>query len=102
MIGRSLGRARVVGRSEPVELVELVGLTGDPTNPDPRILELFGEALAAYGAGRLDVARAGFRDLLARNGGKDGPSEFYLGEIERHAGTPLPDDWDGTIAFTKK
>ena len=61
---RPLGRARVVGRREPVPVFELAGLAGDPVPPG---WEPFAAALAAWETGDADRAR----ELLDRLAGED-------------------------------
>jgi hypothetical protein len=61
----------------------------------------FEAAVAAYTEGRFEDAAAGFRDVISRCGGRDGPSSLYLERIDA-AVRPLPDDWDGVLTFTKK
>jgi adenylate cyclase len=101
-ITRPLGRARVVGRSEPVEIHELLGVRGEDVRPDERALKAFAGALAHFVAGRFDDAEAGFREAGALAGSTDGPSRFYLGLVDRFRSAPPRPGWDGVIAFESK
>jgi hypothetical protein len=40
--------------------------------------------------------------VLRLRGGKDGPSELYLGLISEVKAVPPTDDWDGVIRLTSK
>jgi adenylate cyclase len=98
---RYIGRVRVVGREDPIALYELLGLAGDATRPDAATITRFEAAVDAYTAGHLDDAAAGFRDVLTRCAGQDGPSSLYLEHIDSATHTPQ-NDWDGVLTFTKK
>ena len=98
---RPLGRARVVGRGEPVELFELLGLKGEEPPLPVAALQRFGEALEDFTARRLERAAEGFRQARALLGGRDGPSELYLDLIARTAQQP-PAAWDGVVSFESK
>jgi len=101
-VTRSLGRARVVGRSEPVQIHELVGLRGESTAPDARALARFDVALADFAARRFREAREGFHDVRTGCGGADGPSEFFLRQIEGFERESPPPSWDAVISFESK
>jgi adenylate cyclase len=100
-ITRSLGRARVVGRTEPVELHELIATRDETGRSDSALLDAFAAARGDFEAGRFEKAAAGFRAALALTGGKDGPSTFFLKNAERLAASPPP-SWDGVVVFESK
>jgi adenylate cyclase len=100
-ITRSLGRARVVGRTEPVELHELIATRDETGRSDGALLDAFAAARADFEAGGFAQAASGFRAALALTGGKDGPSAFFLKYAERLAAAP-PSSWDGVVVFESK
>jgi len=100
-ITRSLGRARVVGRTEPVVLHELIATRDETGRSDAALLDAFAAARAEFEAGRFEQAAAGFRAALALTSGKDGPSAFFLRYAERLAAAP-PESWDGVVVFESK
>ncbi len=100
-ITRSLGRARVVGRTEPVELHELIATRDETGRSDAALLDAFAAARADFEAGRFEQAAVGFRAALALTGGKDGPSAFFLKSAERLTAAPPP-SWDGVVVFESK
>ncbi|HEU5180218.1 MAG TPA: adenylate/guanylate cyclase domain-containing protein [Candidatus Polarisedimenticolia bacterium] len=100
-LARRLGRARVVGRGEPVELFELLGLKGEESPLPAAALRRFQEALEDYTERRLERAAEGFRQTRDLLGGRDGPSELYLDLLTRFAQEP-PADWDGVVHFETK
>jgi adenylate cyclase len=102
LVVRRLGRVRVVGRSEPVELYELLGLAGEPTRLDADTIACFERAVEDFGARSFESAAEGFRQVRQRCEGADGPSELYLQTIARLEHEPPDDDWDGVITFATK
>ncbi len=100
-VTRSFGRARVVGRHEPVELHELIATRDETGRSDEALLEAFAAAREDFEAGRFEKAAAGFRAALALTGGKDGASAFFLKYAERLAAAP-PASWDGVVVFESK
>jgi adenylate cyclase len=99
---RPLGRARVVGRNEPVEIFELLGRKGEPSTVTEEGLQMFGKALESFKAGRFPEAAEGFQRVRDIHGGADGPSEFYLSLIARFGGASPPEAWDGIVHFETK
>ncbi|HEX5043240.1 MAG TPA: adenylate/guanylate cyclase domain-containing protein [Candidatus Polarisedimenticolaceae bacterium] len=101
---RSLGRVRVVGRTEPVELHELLGLAeeGAIQEPSPACLEAFARGLELFAAGRFREAAEAFREALGHAGGKDAPSEAFWRFAEGYAVVPPEGTWDGTLVFESK
>ncbi len=102
LVVRALGRFRVVGRSEPVAIYELLGATGEATRPDAAAIERFERSLSELAARRFDAAAAGFEAVRAACGGSDGASEFFLATIARFRNAPPPDDWDGVVTLETK
>lgn len=99
---RPLGRARVVGRSEPVEIFEILGMKGEPTRPDETTLARFESARAHFTARRFAEAAAEFRAILSAGEGDDGPSAFFLALCSRFEEDPPAATWDGVVNFESK
>jgi hypothetical protein len=55
--------------------------------------------LASWVGGNMAAARAGFETVKEARGGIDGPSQFYLQQIER--ANPSP-GWTGEVALEGK
>jgi adenylate cyclase len=102
LIARPLGHIRVVGRGEPVAIHELLGISGETTRPNAQAIERFERALEDFSASRFEEAADGFREVRELCGGDDGPSEFYLGTIDRLVAEPPPEGWNGVITFETK
>ena len=97
---RSLGKFLVVGKKDPVVIYELLGPR--ITNFVEATMETFARGLAAFQSGDLPAAAAFFERTRTQRGGSDGPSEFYLKEIEHLQKDGLPKDWDGVIELSGK
>jgi adenylate cyclase len=100
-VTRPLGRVRVVGRNEPVELHELIATRDEAGRSDAGLLDAFAAARAHFEEGRFGEAAAGFRAALAASGGKDQASAFFLRSAEHLAAAPPP-AWDGVVVFESK
>ena len=100
-ITRALGRVRVVGRHEPVELHELIATRDEAGRTDAGLLDAFSAARRDFEAGRFEQAAAGFRAALALTGGKDQASAFFREYAEGLAAAPPP-SWDGVVVFETK
>ncbi|HEX4824356.1 MAG TPA: adenylate/guanylate cyclase domain-containing protein [Candidatus Polarisedimenticolaceae bacterium] len=93
-ITRPLGRVKVVGRTEPVELHELVGTKDEP--PANGHLGAFAAALEDFRAGRFAQAEAGFSAIDG-----DYASKFFAAYAGRLAANP-PEAWDGVVVIESK
>jgi adenylate cyclase len=100
-ITRPLGRVRVVGRSEPVELHELIATRDETGRSDAALLTAFASARKEFEAGRFNEAADGFRASMKLAGGNDGPSAFFAETCARLAANP-PASWDGVLNFESK
>ncbi|WP_269454775.1 MULTISPECIES: CHASE2 domain-containing protein [Methylomonas] len=90
---RAVGRFRVVGRAEPVDLAEIVAPEMGPIDGG------FAVALSAFQRGDWQVAIEGFQSVLKR--GTDGPANFYLALAQGYQNQP-PIDWDGVVTLDAK
>lgn len=101
-VARRLGCVRIVGRSEPVTIHELLqgpGADAPPGGPD---LETFAAALRSFEHGEFDRAAGEFREVLSRSGGIDGPSSFYIRMCERLRREGVGPAWDGVFSADSK
>jgi len=98
---REVDRIRVVGKSEPVRVFELLGRKGEL---DAATLELkgrFEEGLAHYRNGELDPAEASFKACLGIKQ-DDGPSKVFLARLQHFRDHPEARRADGVWDLTKK
>ena len=98
---RELDSIRVVGKTEPVRIYELLGRKGEV---EPRILEArdqFEKGLAAYRSQDWDQARTLFEACRKLAPG-DAPSQVLLERLTSLRENPPGPDWDGVWQFTHK
>ncbi len=100
-ITRPLGRVRVVGRQEPIELHELIATRGETGRTDASLLDAFAQAAGHFAAGHFEEAAQGFGAAQELAGGNDGPSVFFLEQARRFAAAP-PSSWDGVVVIETK
>jgi len=99
---RFLDRAIVKGRSEPIDVYEV--LNGEPEAVRKLKLQsqaTFEEGIEAYRDRRLDDARTAFARVLAINP-KDTTAALYLERINHFMELGIPTDWNGVWTFTQK
>ncbi len=100
IISRPVGIFRLVGREEPLALLEIVGLESDVSNTKFKICKKFTRGLSAFQQGQWDDAVISFQSLLSTHG-EDGPSRFYLNLALAYQKTP-PLKWDGIVTLEGK
>jgi adenylate cyclase len=98
--GREVDRIVVAGKSEPVSLYEVMAVEGALTPEQERLIEHYGNGLAAYRSGEWALAKSAFRAALDAMP-DDGPSKLMLSRIARLDDT-CPADWDGIWRFNEK
>ena len=99
---RALGKFILAGTTKPISVFEVLGLASE-FNFEPAWVGSFSLALEHFNKPDFNSAQALFRKTLEARNGHDGPSEFYLLQIET-ARQSLPNDtpWDGTVRLTEK
>ena len=98
VVGRLLGRVRVVGKDTPVGCYEVLAKAGELPDRWLQALPPFQRAVLLFDAGKLDKARLDFETVLKLIPG-DGPSLFYLREISEN---PPDAGWDGVFRLAAK
>jgi adenylate cyclase len=77
---RNLGRFILSGTTEPVGVYEVLG----PSSERPNWAEVFDEAVEHWSRREFKVAASLMQKVIALRGGNDGPSEFYLTQLDLH------------------
>ncbi len=95
-ITRELGRFKLVGKSAPTRLYELVGLIEDSAKIDHDLLDTFSKGLSLYQSQQWQAAYTCFNANEA-----DGPSQFYAERCKQYISTPPTENSD-YIALSKK
>jgi adenylate cyclase len=94
LVFRELDSLRVVGKTEPVRVYELLG-EADRLPPDiVGRVQTFEQGLARYRARDWEGAEALFRQCLEADG-HDRASQVYLDRIAQFRAQPPAEDWDG-------
>jgi class 3 adenylate cyclase len=107
---RFIDRITVVGKSEPVEVFEVIGIKGesDISAEEQALFTLFDEGVKAYQATQWDKALEIFHktkemELFKKN--KYTPSKMYIERCEEFkVNPPVPpgEKWDGVFRMTQK
>lgn len=98
---RELDSLRVVGKTEPVKVYELLARKGELPAQKLRVVEIFHEGLEAYKQQKWDIAIARFTEALNIDP-NDGPSKTYIARCEEFKVSPPPADWDGVYTLESK
>ena len=103
---RDLDYVRVMGKTEPAQVYELIAVTGQETEQDKTILKAYHEALELYRNQDWDKAKDAFKaadeleDMFP--GRKSNPSRVYIPRCDHWKANPPGDDWDGVWTLTSK
>ncbi len=100
VVYRPVGFFRVVGRGEPLELVEIVDKDSEVNGSKKSLYDKFAESLLVFQQGKWQEAAACFQSLLDVHG-SDGPSRYYLDLALTFQKNPPP-EWDGVITLAGK
>jgi adenylate cyclase len=100
VIYRSVGFFRLVGREEPLELMEIVGKETDVSASNHALYQQFTAGLSAFQQGRWSDAITDLQTLLDKHG-NDGPTRFYLNLALAYQKNP-PLEWKGVITLDGK
>ncbi|MDR1596416.1 MAG: CHASE2 domain-containing protein [Treponema sp.] len=101
ILTRRLDKVRVVGKSEPVQLYEILETTDNAGPEQTEKVTAFHQALDLFEQREWQKAREGFRQILARTPG-DGPSAIYIKRCDEYLINPPGDKWEGVFNLTEK
>ena len=103
---RDLDYVRVMGKTEPAQVYELIAVAGKETEQDKTILKAYHEALELYRNQDWDKAKDAFKaadeleDMFP--GRKSNPSRVYIPRCDHWKANSPGDDWDGVWTLTSK
>lgn len=98
---RKLDRVRVVGRSTPVQLYNVIGYMKELSSSAREQLEIFNTALDKYL--QKDFANAGKLFIQANSIGDGDPTSLVFAErCKNFIQNGVPENWDGVINMTSK
>jgi len=94
---REVDLIRVVGKTEPVRIFELLARRGELDEQRLQKLERFRKGLDLYRHRKWTAAVEIFRGLQ-----QDPVAQVYMKRCKEYQTSPPPDDWDGVWELTKK
>jgi len=97
---RELDSIRVLGKTEPVEIYQLLGVKGQLPEAAQKLCARYAEGLAEYRGGRWAPARAAFEDCLKMSP-EDGPAKTLMHRLQELEAEP-PAGWDGVWNLDEK
>ena len=98
---RELDLLRVVGKTEPVTVYELLERKNQTPGAVADLVEQFEKGLLHYKAGDFVLAKDEFKACLNIVPG-DGPAQTYIKRCESYLVDPPGLDWDGVFTLTEK
>ena len=98
---RELDMIRVVGKSEPVKIYQLLSCKGELNEEMSKILPIYAKALEQYRNQEWDNALDSFGEILEISE-KDGPSLTFFERCLLFKKEPPPEDWDGVFSMKTK
>ena len=98
---RALDSIRVLGKSEPVDIYELLALKGAAPESVRKLRERYAEGLAEYRHGRWPAARSAFEACLQLVPG-DGPARVMRDRAAAFEAQAPATGWDGVWNFDEK
>ena len=98
---RELDRVRVVGKSQPVSVFELIGMAGGISSSSREMRDAFEAALDRYRSRDLAQARSIWKEC-ARMAPDDRPTRMFLERCEVLFAQSFPESWDGVWTLSVK
>jgi adenylate cyclase len=92
---RKIDRLRVRGKSEAIEIFELLAGISDASAAQRALVERYESALHVYSQRNFDQAEKLLVDL-SRDFPDDGPAGVLLARVREFKNNPPHEDWDGT------
>lgn len=101
ILARRLDRVRVVGRSTPVQLYNIIGFANEVSKETKEQIEIFHAALDKYLD--RDFKNAGKLFMQANKIGDGDPTSIVFADrCKNFIQNGVPEDWDGVINMTSK
>jgi adenylate cyclase len=97
---RRLDRVRVVGKSEVVQLYNILDFDRDASAEQKKLVTVFHEALDYFEKREWKKAKDGFTEAASIE--KEGPARLYVQRCERCLEKPPSAAWDGVFNLNKK
>ncbi len=101
LLGRRLDQVRVVGRTTPVQLYNIVGILEELPQEQIECVEMFHKGLDLYLNKKFEEAKVIFAKALAIYP-HDGPSSAFLVRCDEFISKGVPANWSGILNMTSK
>jgi hypothetical protein len=98
---RELDIVRVMGKTEPVRIYELLGLKGDVPGKLLEFRDTFEKGLSFYQREQWNAARKSFEARLVIDP-EDSPSKLFISRITSFESDPPGDQWKGIWNLSRK
>ncbi len=98
---REIDAIRVVGKTDPVRIYELLGRKGDISVKTAELRDHYERGLQLFRARNLEGARTAFAECLKVHA-EDGPSLLFMARIEKVMQRAPTDSWDEVWTMTEK
>lgn len=100
-VTRYLDLIAVKGKTEPVGIYELLGISGQVEPQVADQIAAWDKGMELYKQQLFEEAAAAFEDVLEINP-NDGPAQVYIERCREMAGSPPGAGWDGVFVMTHK
>jgi len=100
VVCRPVGKFRVEGKNEALELVEIIDKASGGNDPNDLLYRKFAHGLQLFQQGQWEPAARVFQNILNEHG-NDNPSRYYLELAQAYQHQP-PADWDGIVTLEQK
>ena len=101
ILARPLGKILVVGKTEPVDVWNVLRRGMDAGDDERWAVEQFVQGLARFQAREFAAAAKAFEEVLQLDG-EDGAAKIYLDLCREYQADPPSDDWDGAVQLASK
>lgn len=98
---RELDIIRVVGKSEPVRIYELLSKKGELSEKAQEVIKLYNQGMGHYKNRQWKKSRDYFEKVLSIDE-QDGPSLVYIERCSKFLMSPPSENWDGIFSMTSK
>jgi len=101
IVARPLDKVRVVGKSVPVQLYNVINFRRDMTSLEIEQVDIFNAAMERYLAGDFTHAGKLFIQANSINGG-DPTALVFAERVKNFIENGVPKGWDGVVNLTEK
>ncbi len=99
---KKLDAVRVKGKTEPVNIYELIAVRGEESEKINKSSALYEEAFELHLQKKFDEAIKKFKESIEARGKKDKAANMLIDRCEEYKLSPPPENWDGAYTRTHK